>query len=70
MTPHAHRAAVDRLLDDIARAPRNAPYLRARLMRTLSEIRSSGAAVPAEIIALQNALTPEDDDALFDNMPV
>ncbi|MEQ3626692.1 MAG: hypothetical protein ABNH26_12775 [Celeribacter sp.] len=70
MTPHTHRAAVDRLLDDIARTPRNAPYLRARLLRTLSEIRTSGTAVPAEIIALEHALTPDDDDALFDNMPV
>jgi hypothetical protein len=67
------RAAIDLLLDEVARHPEDQRIVYDQLRDRLATLRSSGLSVPDDLARLEQLLAGEDDDEsidLFDNLPV
>lgn len=67
------RAAIDLLLDQVARHPEDRGMIDAQLHEKLVELRALGVPVPMELARLEQRLADDDEDEtvdLFDNLPV
>lgn len=65
------KAAANSLMNEIMKNPEDSHVLQEQLREKISEMRTLGLAVPAEIVQFEDALSKEDsDDDDFDNLPV
>ena len=65
------QAGIKLLLQEIDARPEDAPMLQEQLREKLSEMRSLGLPMPADLVQLEKALdTQEGDMSLFENLPV
>jgi len=64
------KAAIDALLNEIARRPEDRHELQEALREKLAELGALGLPVPADLARLEEALADEDAGDDFDNMPV
>lgn len=65
------KAAINALMNEIVENPEDSHVLQERLREKISEMRSLGLQVPAELVQFEDALSNEEsDDDDFDNVPV
>lgn len=65
------KAAINALMNEIVENPEDRHVLQERLREKISEMRSLGLQVPAELVQFEDALSHDDsDDDDFDNLPV
>lgn len=65
------KAAANSLMNEIMKNPEDSHVLQEQLREKISEMRTLGLAVPAELVQFEDALSKEDsDDDDFDNLPV
>lgn len=64
------KAAVAAILDEIAKRPDDRHVLQEQLREKIAEFEALGLPVPADFRKLMDELDDDDEDDMFDNMPV
>lgn len=64
------KAAIDVLMAEIAKQPEDSHVLQEQLREKISELRSLGLPVPADLKQFEDALSRGEDDDPFDNLPI
>lgn len=64
------KAAIDALMAEIAKQPEDSRVLQEQLREKISELRALGLPVPADLKQFEEALSRDEDEDPFDNLPI
>lgn len=64
------KAGIALILEEIEKRPEDRHVLQEQLREMIAELRGLGMPVPEDILRLEQELSDDDSDELFDNMPV
>ncbi|SMH31875.1 hypothetical protein [Maritimibacter sp. HL-12] len=64
------RAAIDALMEEIVARPEDRHVLQEQIRAKIAELRALGLPVPADLKQFEEALSDDDADDFFDNMPI